>query len=149
MTETAATISVSTSRSAPTRRRPWIAVAVFDGLWVAVPGRGECLRIADRDPSGITYSEYGLYAASIVGDQVTLRWTAPAGGPPASGYVLRGGIAPGVPLVYVPTGSQDPLECADTCADDCRALIGPDKVPLPQVRCAAAGPSLFERPWYE
>jgi len=51
----------------------------------------------------------GLYASSIVGNEVTLRWTPPAGGPPAGGYVMRGGIAPGVTLVSVPTGSQDPI----------------------------------------
>ena len=51
----------------------------------------------------------GLYAASIAGNQVTLRWTAPAAGPPAGGYVIRGGLNPGDPVVFIPTGSQYPV----------------------------------------
>ncbi len=72
--------------------------------------------------TGRTYSEYargvvtqvltqptGLYAASIVGNQVTLRWTEPEAGPPAGGYVIRGGLTPGDTQVLIPTGSQDPI----------------------------------------
>ena len=36
-----------------------------------------------------------LYAASIVGNTVTLRWTPPAGGTTPTGYVLEGGVNPG------------------------------------------------------
>lgn len=50
-----------------------------------------------------------LYAASIVGNTVTLRFTAPTTGPAPTGYVLEGGIAPGETLAVIPTGSTDPI----------------------------------------
>jgi hypothetical protein len=51
----------------------------------------------------------GLYAASIVGNEVTLRWTAPAGGLVPTGYVLEGGLNPGEVLASIPTGSTNPV----------------------------------------
>lgn len=51
----------------------------------------------------------GLYAASIVGNQVALRWTPPAAGAPASSYVLSGGLNPGETLASIVTGSTDPV----------------------------------------
>jgi large repetitive protein len=45
-----------------------------------------------------------LTATSIVGNTVTITWTAAAGATP-TGYVLEGGISPGQVLASVPTGS--------------------------------------------
>jgi len=47
----------------------------------------------------------GLYADSIVGNVVTLRWTPPAGGSVPTGYVLEGGASPGQVAASMPTGS--------------------------------------------
>jgi hypothetical protein len=49
-----------------------------------------------------------LYAASIVGNTVTLRWTPPAVGPAPTGYVLEGGVNPGEVLASIATGSAAP-----------------------------------------
>ena len=49
-----------------------------------------------------------LHAASIVGNRVTLRWTVGAG-PPPTGFVLEGGVAPGQVLASIPTGSTVPI----------------------------------------
>jgi YVTN family beta-propeller protein len=47
-----------------------------------------------------------LRATAIVGNLVSLAWNQPASGP-ASGYVIRGGLAPGDVLGSVPTGSPE------------------------------------------
>lgn len=54
---------------------------------------------ATSDPSN-------LYAWSIVGNTVTLRWTPPPSGTPTT-YVLDGGVAPNAPFVSIDT--QQPL----------------------------------------
>jgi hypothetical protein len=51
----------------------------------------------------------GLYAASITGNVLTLRWTPPAGGLAPTDYVLEGGISPGQVLASIPTGSTYPI----------------------------------------
>jgi hypothetical protein len=43
--------------------------------------------------------------ASVVGNSVTVTWSAPASLPRASGYVLEGGVAPGEVLASLPTNS--------------------------------------------
>jgi hypothetical protein len=50
-----------------------------------------------------------LYAASIAGTTVTLRWTPPTGGLAPTGYVLEGGISPRGVLASIPTGSSYPI----------------------------------------
>lgn len=50
-----------------------------------------------------------LYAASITGNTVTLRFTAPTTGPAPTGYVVTGGLAPREELAAIPTGSTDPI----------------------------------------
>jgi Bacterial Ig domain len=50
-----------------------------------------------------------LYAWSIVNNVVTLRWTAPTSGPAPSDYILDGGVAPGAPIVSIPTGRTEPI----------------------------------------
>ena len=50
-----------------------------------------------------------LYASSIVGNTVTLRFRAPATGPQPTGYVLRGGLLPNEELRSLPTGSTFPI----------------------------------------
>ena len=47
----------------------------------------------------------GLTVLAVSGNQVTLRWNAPAAGPVPTGYVLEGGAAPGEVLAAIPTGS--------------------------------------------
>ena len=46
-----------------------------------------------------------LITSCIVGNRVTIRWTAPASGVTPTGYVLEGGVSPGQILASVPTGS--------------------------------------------
>jgi hypothetical protein len=50
-----------------------------------------------------------LYASSIVGNLVTLRWTRASSGPAPTGYVLEGGLNPGDVLASLPTGSAYPI----------------------------------------
>ncbi len=42
---------------------------------------------------------------SVVGNQVRLRWDAPASGPPPTGYVVEGGTRPGETLGALPVGA--------------------------------------------
>ena len=51
----------------------------------------------------------GLYAYSVIGNTVTLRWTAPAVGPAPTNYVLEGGVNPGEVLASIPTNSASPI----------------------------------------
>jgi hypothetical protein len=54
-------------------------------------------------------SPTGLYASSVLGHTVTLRWGPQTGGPPPTSFVLQGGLNPGEELVSVPTGSANPI----------------------------------------
>src|SRR5262249_42484803 len=51
----------------------------------------------------------GLTISSIVGNQVTLRWTTPAIGLPPTGHVLEGGLTPGSVAASIPTNSPYPI----------------------------------------
>ena len=51
----------------------------------------------------------GLYASSVVGNLVTLRWSVVAGGLVPTNFVLEGGLSPGEVLESVPTGSPSPI----------------------------------------
>ena len=57
------------------------------------------------DTGGGAQPPTSLYAASIVGNTLTLRWTPPASGPAPTGYLLEGGVNPGEVLASIPTGS--------------------------------------------
>lgn len=48
----------------------------------------------------------GLTVASVAGNLVTLRWTAPVGSTP-NGYVVEGGVTPGQVLASLPTGATE------------------------------------------
>lgn len=50
----------------------------------------------------------GLYASTIAGNDVTLRWNAPPN-TAVQGYVLEGGVTPGQTLATLPTGGVAPL----------------------------------------
>jgi hypothetical protein len=50
----------------------------------------------------------GLVVDSVVGQLVTLRFTAPVVGPAPTGYVLKGGLFPGQVLASMPTGDTVP-----------------------------------------
>ena len=49
-----------------------------------------------------------LRVSAVVGDIVTLRWTPPLTGTPATNYIIEGGVAPGQTLASVSTGSSAP-----------------------------------------
>ena len=51
----------------------------------------------------------GLVGDSIVGQLVTLRFTAPVLGPAPTGFVLKGGVLPGQELASLPTGHTAPI----------------------------------------
>ena len=55
----------------------------------------------------------GLFASSIVGNTLTLRFTPPATGPAPTGFVLEGGVNAGETLASIPTGSTAPLYTID------------------------------------
>ena len=46
-----------------------------------------------------------FYVSSVVGNRVTVRWTPPAIGPAATGFVFEGGVAPGQVLASLPLGN--------------------------------------------
>lgn len=50
-----------------------------------------------------------LRATSIVGNQVTLRWTPAAVGTAPTNYIVEGGVTPGQTLASQPTGSVAPI----------------------------------------
>ncbi len=45
----------------------------------------------------------------VAGNQVTLRWDPPAAGPPPTGYLIEGGLAPGAPVASAVTGPTPAL----------------------------------------
>ena len=50
-----------------------------------------------------------LYVSAMSGNTVTFRFTPPALGPDATGFVLEGGLTPGQVLASIPTGSDAPI----------------------------------------
>lgn len=72
------------------------------------PGNVATVTITVNEPTTVQPPK-GLYAASIVGNTVTLRWTPEPLGPDATGFVLEGGINPGEVLASLPTGSPYPI----------------------------------------
>ena len=50
----------------------------------------------------------GLFASSIIGNRLTLKWTPPTFGPAPTGYVIEGGISPGETLATVPVTGATP-----------------------------------------
>ena len=55
----------------------------------------------------------GLFASSIVGNTLTLRFTPPATGPAPTGFVLEGGVNPGDTVASIATGSTAPIFTLD------------------------------------
>jgi hypothetical protein len=72
------------------------------------PGNVATVTITVAEPT-TAMPPIGLYAASVAGNVVTLRWTRPTAGLPPTGYVLEGGVTPGQVLASVPTGSTSPI----------------------------------------
>jgi Bacterial Ig domain len=72
------------------------------------PGNLATVTITVAEPT-TAMPPMGLYAASVGGNVVTLRWTRPSAGLPPTGYVLEGGVTPGQVLASVPTGSAYPI----------------------------------------
>lgn len=66
------------------------------------PAIVQALGPAPRPPTG-------LYAVSISGTNVTLRWTPPTGVVPATDYDLEGGVSQGETLASIRLGSTTPL----------------------------------------
>jgi sugar lactone lactonase YvrE len=50
-----------------------------------------------------------LYVSSVAGNNVTLRWKAPAVGPQPTGYEIEGGTLPGGVLATLTTGNSAPI----------------------------------------
>ncbi len=86
------TISGSTAPPAGTIDSPGVATVTFS--------EAEFVNIVNGVPTN-------LHAASIVGNVVTLRWTAI--GEPTTDYLLEGGINPGQVLATARTGNPAPI----------------------------------------
>lgn len=71
------------------------------------PGNVAMVTITVAAPT-IALPPTGLYADLIAGNIVRLRWTAPVGGLPPTGFLLAGGLNPGEALQEIPTGSAQP-----------------------------------------
>lgn len=52
---------------------------------------------------------FGLVVDSVVGQLVTVRFTAPVLGPDPTGFVVKGGVLPGQVLAALPTGNTAPI----------------------------------------
>ena len=51
----------------------------------------------------------GLFASSVVGNTLTLRFTPPVTGPAPTGFIVDGGVNPGETLASIPTGTTAPI----------------------------------------
>lgn len=67
------------------------------------------IRFTWQPPITTAQPATALFASSVSGQQVTLRWTPPLLGPAPTGYVLEGGVSPGHVLATVHTGSASPI----------------------------------------
>jgi hypothetical protein len=81
----------------------------YRALSLAGPGSAATVTITVTSTPTGPQPPTDLYAASIAGNTVTLRWTPPTGGSPSTHYVLEGGVNPGDVLASIPTGSTDPI----------------------------------------
>ena len=92
----------------------------------AGPGNTATVTLTVRGTTTLPPTE--LYAASISGNTVTLRWTPPPGGLPPTDYVLEGGVNPGEVLASIPSearirstpSSRQPVPSTCACTQ-CRA----------------------------
>lgn len=72
------------------------------------PGNNATVSITVSDPTTVQ-PPTALYASSIAGNTVTLRWTAPASGAAPTNYVIEGGVSPGQVLASLPVGNTTPI----------------------------------------
>ncbi|MCC7180517.1 MAG: cadherin-like domain-containing protein, partial [Acidobacteria bacterium] len=72
------------------------------------PGNTATVGITVSDPTTVQPPS-SLYASSIAGNTVTLRWTPPASGAVPTNYVIEGGVSPGQVLASLPVGNTTPL----------------------------------------
>ncbi|MGE3884976.1 MAG: Ig-like domain-containing protein, partial [Vicinamibacterales bacterium] len=72
------------------------------------PGNTATVGITVSDPTTVQ-PPTGLYASSIAGNTVTLRWTPPASGAVPTNYVIEGGVSPGQVLASLPVGNTTPI----------------------------------------
>jgi large repetitive protein len=79
----------------------------YEAVNSAGPGNVASVFITVQQPTTVQ-PPTGLYMSAIAGNLVTLRWTPATLGPPATGFVVEGGIHPGEVLGNLPTGS-DPI----------------------------------------
>jgi hypothetical protein len=66
------------------------------------------VQITIEPPPG-PYPPVGLVVDSVVGQLVTVRFTAPGLGPDPIGYVVKGGLLPGQVLAVLTTGNTAPI----------------------------------------
>ncbi len=79
------------------------SIAIGDGLLAITDDRSLHVFVVGPHPS-LPLPPSGLAAASIVGNQVTLRFTPPTAGAAPTGYLLEGGALPGQVLASLPLG---------------------------------------------
>lgn len=94
----AGVVAVSRATHTVTRRIPFDSST--DGYVSAVVATPPAWTQGSAAPTGLN--------ASVVGNRVTLSWTAPTAGGTPTGYVLEGGVSPGQVLASVATGSATP-----------------------------------------
>ena len=75
---------------------------------VGGPGNPATVTITVAAPTTVQ-PPTNLRVSAMAGNLVTFRWTAPAIGPAAAGYVLEGGVAPAQTMVALPTGLAAPI----------------------------------------
>lgn len=72
------------------------------------PGNTATVSITVSDPTTVQ-PPTGLYASSIAGNTVTLRWTPPAAGLPPTDYLIEGGVSPGQTMATLVVGGATPI----------------------------------------
>jgi subtilisin-like proprotein convertase family protein len=65
--------------------------------------------VITQDEDTIIQPPSALTATFVAGNQVTLRWAAPAAGPAPTNYVLEGGVNPGETVANLSTGGSNPI----------------------------------------
>ena len=110
-----AALFVDASQTGDLHLRPTATMAIDQAASLGTPVLWDIDGAPRGAPADVGADEYAsaailkppanLAATSIVGNSVTLGWTAPADGIAPSGYVMEGGVTPGSVLASLPTGS--------------------------------------------
>lgn len=87
----------------------FIGVDIFTYRATNTAGAGNVVSVTIQVNGRGLEAPQGLRVASVVGNVVTLRWTAPPGSATPENHVLEGGVTAGQVLASIPTGLAEPV----------------------------------------